>query len=75
MHQLAGARNFGSGIVDTGLINPLYTESEFKRVFDRAKKSTVGMDEKDEQWEETYRPAFLQALDDRIESDGFLIDE
>jgi hypothetical protein len=67
MHQLGGARNFGAGIVDTGLINPLYDESELRRVFDRGKRSTNAMDDKDEQWEETYRPAFRAALADRID--------
>jgi hypothetical protein len=70
MHQLAGARNFGAGIVDTGLINPLYTESEFKRVFDRGKRATSAMDDKDEQWATEYKPAFIDALEGRIESDG-----
>ncbi len=66
MHQLGGARNFGAGIVDCDLINPLYEERELKRVFDRAKGSTNAMDEKDEQWIETYRPVFIEALEDRI---------
>lgn len=70
MHQLGGARNFGAGIVDTGLINPLYTESEFKRLFDRGKKATVAMDEKDDEWAETYRPAFRAALEARIAEDA-----
>ena len=69
MHQLGGSRNFGAGIVDTGLINPLYDESELKRVFDRGKKSTVAMDDKDDQWAESYRPAFRAALKDRINNE------
>jgi len=67
MHQLGGARNFGAGIVDTGLINPLYDESELRRVFDRGKRSTNAMDDKDEQWAQTYQPAFRAALADRID--------
>lgn len=67
MHQMGGSRNFGAGIVDTHLLNPLYEESELKRVFDRGKKSTVAMDEKDERWDEQYRPAFRSALESRIE--------
>jgi hypothetical protein len=66
MHQMGGSRNFGAGIVDTRLINPLYSESELKRVFDRSKKATVAMDDKDEEWVDEYRPAFRAALEDRI---------
>jgi len=66
MHQMGGARNFGAGIVDTHLINPLYEESELKRVFDRGKKATVAMDEKDDRWADEYRPAFRSALESRI---------
>jgi hypothetical protein len=66
MHQLGGARNFGAGIVDCHLINPLYNERELKRVFDRRKGNTNKMDEKDDQWTEEYRPAFVEALEERI---------
>lgn len=66
MYQLGGARNFGAGIVDTHLINPLYEERELKRVFDRGKTNTNAMDEKDDQWAEKYRPLFVEALDTRI---------
>jgi hypothetical protein len=67
MNQLGGARNFGAGIVDCHLINPLYSEDELKRVFDRSKKPTVAMDELDEQWEDEYLPVFRETLMDRIE--------
>lgn len=66
MHQLGGARNFGAGIVDTHIINPLYNERELKHVFDRGKGDTNAMDEKDEQWAEEYRPTFVDALEERI---------
>jgi hypothetical protein len=66
MHQLGGARNFGAGIVETHLINPLYEERELKRVFDRGKGTTQQMDEKDDQWTEEYCPAFVEALEERI---------
>ena len=66
MHQLGGARNFGAGIVDCELINPLYDERELKRVFDRGKGNTNAMDEKDEQWAKEYRPSFVETLEDRI---------
>jgi len=68
MHQLGGARNFGAGIVDCELINPLYDDRELKRVFDRNRGNTNAMDEKDDQWDQTYRPAFLNALEERIET-------
>ena len=67
MHQLGGARNFGAGIVDCTLINPLYEEHELKRVFDRSKSPTNAMGEKDDCWTEECRPAFEDALQDRIE--------
>lgn len=66
MHQLGGARNFGAGIVECHLINPLYDEQELKRVFDRGKRNTQDMDEKDNQWVEEYRPALVDALEERI---------
>ena len=66
MHQLGGARNFGAGIVDTHLINPLYDDTELNGVFDRAKASTTAMEEKDDQWEHEFRPTFIEALDARI---------
>nr|WP_241982659.1 hypothetical protein [Halorubrum sp. ARQ200] len=67
MYQLGGARNFGAGVIDCHLINPLYEERELKRVFDRGKGNTNAMDEKDDQWAEEYRPAFVGALEERIE--------
>jgi hypothetical protein len=67
MHQMGGARNFGAGIVDTALINPLYDEGELKRVFDRGKGSTNAMDDKDEEWTSRYRPTFRARLESRIE--------
>lgn len=67
MHQLGGARNFGAGIVDCELINPLYEDQELKRVFDRGKASTSAMDEKDQQWADQCRPTYVEALEARIE--------
>ena len=67
MCQLGGACNFGAGIVDTHLINPLYEEHELKRVFNRSGGTTNTMGEKDEQWVTEYRPAFVDALETRIE--------
>ncbi|NGM71415.1 hypothetical protein G6M89_20870 [Natronolimnobius sp. AArcel1] len=67
MHQLGGARNFGAGIVDCELINPLYEDRELKRVFDRGRGATNPMDEKDDRWEAEYRPAFVNDLKERIE--------
>ena len=68
MHQLGGARNFGAGIVDCELINPLYEERELKRVFDRGKRNTNAMNEKDDVWADEYRPAFVAALEERVEN-------
>lgn len=64
--QLGGARNFGAGIADAWLINPLYTDREVRRVFNRAQATTAAMEDKDETWESTYRPAFREALQARI---------
>jgi len=67
MHQMGGARNFGAGIIDTHLINPLYTEDELSVVFNRSRSKTNAMEEKDERWESEYRPAFRDAVRDRID--------
>jgi len=67
MHQLGGARNFGAGIVDCSLINPLYSDSEFRRLFDRGKRTTAAMDEKNDRWTGEYVPAFRDALNARID--------
>lgn len=69
MHQLGGARNFGAGIVETAIINPLYEEKELTRVFDRSKNPTNEMEEKDEEWEEDHQPFYLNALRVRLETD------
>lgn len=68
MHQLGGARNFGAGIVDCKLVNPLYTDEELQRVFDRSKRLTNAMEKKDKEWTDERRPTFIQALDERIQS-------
>ena len=67
MHQLGGARNFGGGIVECGLINPLYEERELRRVFDRGRDTTTAMAEKDAEWNEEYLPTFKTALEERVE--------
>lgn len=73
MHQLGGARNFGGGIVETGLINPLYDGSEVARLFDRAKgktpdeRKTVAMAEKDDTWADEYLSVFRDALEERVD--------
>jgi hypothetical protein len=67
MHQLGGARNFGGGIVDCELLNPLYEERELRRVFDRSKGTTKQMEAKDSTWAEEYLPAFQTALTERVE--------
>ena len=67
MHQLGGGRNFGGGIIECELINPLYEEHELRRVFDRGKDNTNAMAEKDAKWNEEYLPAFEEALEKRVE--------
>lgn len=69
MHQLGGARNFGAGIVDAEIINPLYDERELRRVFDRGKGLTKAMEEKDEQWQEINQQELVDALNERIATD------
>ena len=68
MHQLGGARNFGGGIVDCELINPLYDDHELRRVFDRGKGHTTAMDDKDDLWHDEYLCEFTTDLVDRIEA-------
>jgi hypothetical protein len=62
--QLGGARNFGAGMADAWVINPLYTEREVRRVFDRAKQPTSAMNRKDEVWQQC-RDEFVRALQAR----------
>jgi hypothetical protein len=69
MHQLGGARNFGAGVVDCELINPLYTEHELKRIFDRAKEPTEEMTKKNKRWADESRPAVLAELENRLEEE------
>jgi len=67
MHQLGGARNFGGGIVDCEVVNPLYEDHEFRRVFDRSKDSTKTMQAKDDEWFHEYLPTYQTALENRLE--------
>jgi hypothetical protein len=64
--QLGGARNFGAGIADAWVVNPLYTEDEVRRVFNRSQAATVAMEEKDETWRSECRPEFVRALQARV---------
>ena len=71
--QLGGARNFGAGIADVEVVNPLYTDQEIRRVYNRAHNATTAMREKDEQWRDTYREEFTRALQARVsDADGEL---
>ena len=63
--QLGGARNFGAGIVDAQVINPLYTAAELRRVYNRAQDATQSMQEKDDVWANECREAFVRALQAR----------
>lgn len=73
MHQLGGARNFGAGIVDTRLINPLYDDNELKRLFSRNKGKTdedrknQAMQEKDDRWHNEILPDMEAVLADRVD--------
>ncbi|SEH53662.1 hypothetical protein SAMN05192561_10582 [Halopenitus malekzadehii] len=70
--QLGGARNFGAGIADVEVLNPLYSEQEIRRVYNRARKPTAAMQEKDDEWR-TYREEFVRALQTRVsDADGEL---
>ena len=64
--QLGGARNFGAGIVDAEVVNPLYTDAELRRVYNRAQDATSGMDTKDDVWREQCREEFVRALQGRM---------
>jgi len=64
--QLGGARNFGAGIVDAEILNPLYTTQEVRRVYNRAQKPTSAMESKDETWTDQCRPHFIKALQQRL---------
>jgi hypothetical protein len=64
--QLGGARNFGGGVVDVSVLNPLYSEAEVRRVFNRAQAPSQAMEEKDEAWRSEFRPRFVEALQARI---------
>ncbi|WP_435062840.1 hypothetical protein [Halobaculum sp. EA56] len=68
MHQLGGARNNGAGIIEPTLCNPLYSTRELRRVFNRSRKPTAAMDEADEEWADTVRPACEKALQTRIDA-------
>jgi hypothetical protein len=64
--QVGGARNFGAGDADVWVINPLYSEQEVRRVFNRSQSATQAMEEKDEQWTAEVRPAFVTAFHARV---------
>jgi hypothetical protein len=63
--QFGGARNFGAGMADAWVLNPLYTEREVHRVFDRAKDATSRMETKDDVWRDQCRDEFVRALQAR----------
>jgi hypothetical protein len=63
--QVGGARNFGAGIADAWVVNPLYSEREVRRVFNRAQDATSAMAEKDEVWRSECRDEFVGALQAR----------
>jgi hypothetical protein len=64
--QCGGARNFGAGMIDAQVINPLYTETELRRVYNRAQSATTVMAEKDELWTSECREEFTKAFQGRL---------
>jgi len=68
--QLGGARNFGAGMVEARVINPLYTDAEIKRVYNRAQDATSGMAWKDDLWRESVRQQFVKPLQERVNGDA-----
>jgi hypothetical protein len=64
--QLGGARNFGAGIADAWVLNPLYAEREVRRVFNRAQDATNTMEDKDRVWRQECRDEFVRALQARL---------
>jgi hypothetical protein len=64
--QIGGARNFGAGIADAWVLNPLYSEDEIKRVFNRAKAPSERMEVKDDVWRQECRDEFVRALQARV---------
>jgi hypothetical protein len=64
--QLGGGRNFGAGIADVSVINPLYSDAEIRRVFNRSHGPSQAMERKDEAWAGTHRPRYVEALQARI---------
>ncbi|ELZ41481.1 hypothetical protein C463_12397 [Halorubrum californiense DSM 19288] len=67
--QLGGARNFGAGMAEARVINPLYTDAEIKRVYNRAQDATSGMTWKDDLWRESVRQQFVKPLQERVNGD------
>ena len=63
--QIGGARNFGAGIADAWVVNPLYSAQEVRRVFNRAQDATGAMESKDEVWRSGCRDEFVRALQAR----------
>ena len=49
-------------------MDPLYNETELRRVFDRGKGNTNKMDDKNDEWVDEYLPEFESALSDSIEA-------
>lgn len=64
--QCGGARNFGAGMIDAQVINPLYTETELRRLYNRAQSATTAMEKKDELWESECRAEFTNAFQARL---------
>lgn len=67
MHQLGGGKNFGAGIVETDLVNPLYDETDVSNLFNRARSSKTGkMEEKDEKFQNLLSTC-IEEMENRIQ--------
>ena len=47
-------------------MDPLYNETDLRRVFDRGTGNTNSMTENDDRWEDEYLPEFQTALARRV---------
>jgi hypothetical protein len=50
---------------DATIVNPLYTDAELRRVYNRAQDATSGMQTKDDIWRNQCREEFVRALQAR----------
>jgi hypothetical protein len=51
-------------------VNPLYNETELRRVFNRGKGSTSKINHKDGEWADKYLPEFESSLSARVKAES-----